>query len=152
MQRDKPMRLLGIIFIASIALAGCVHPVVEKYDPKTYKEGIITHQPVPFMQVSEDGIMSIIYLPDPEDMYVITVSGLFGDYNSSPVLANGWNLTGNSTSTGSEATMKDMLTAAASGAKGAMAIAPMRTSLRAGLYRIDLLHNKLIGPLAIQEK
>lgn len=119
------------------------------YDPKTYTDGVIFDEPAPYLQVALDGTQTVVYLPDPTRRYVVRVEGWLGDTTLTPTLTNGWQLTALNAGTTNSTTWQSIMGTLA-GAKGLMggALLPHPSAtLAPGLYRIDLEHQELVGPL-----
>lgn len=135
-----------------VALAGCAHPVVERCPGATCdEEGIRFYRPALYVEVAADGSYKVVPLPNPEEQYILRVKGWLGDAGMNPTLTDGWNLTALNASTNNDATISALM-GAASGAKNLMGgamfgVAPVKPA--AGLYRLDLVRGRLVGPLSI---
>jgi nitrogen fixation protein len=70
--------------------------VTKLTDAKKYSEGIRFYRPAPYLVTSleKDACAHrIVYLPDPEEEYLIRVLSGFGAVDAKATLENGWNLT-----------------------------------------------------------
>lgn len=85
----------GVLALA-ITTTACARVEVTKLaDAKTYSEGIRFYRPVPYLVTSQkDGCTrQIVYLPDPDEEYLIRVLSGYGAVDAKVTLENGWNLT-----------------------------------------------------------
>jgi nitrogen fixation protein len=70
--------------------------ITKLTDAKTYSEGIRFYRPAPYLVTSleKDGCTRrIVYLPDPDEEYLIRVHSGLGTVDAKATLENGWNLT-----------------------------------------------------------
>lgn len=88
---------VGCILALAIAGSACARLEVKKLsDAKTYSEGIRFYRPAPYLLTSFENnacTRRIVYLPDPDEEYVIHVVSGWGAIDAKATLENGWNLT-----------------------------------------------------------
>jgi hypothetical protein len=116
---------------------------------KYYNEGVRFFRPWPYLwiTVGEKGVcqMSITYLPQMEEEYIIIPHPRMGSVTMNPTLTNGWSLTSFSSAADSKAsemvTAIGNLTAAAAGAAGGgvnfMSPAEQGTQFGPGMYQFE---------------
>jgi hypothetical protein len=143
---------MALILMTLALLCGCSKVVVEKYDPATYSDGIRFFRPQPYILVSQTkddkgnftgNSISVIYLPDPGQEYVIREEVLLGSISMKPNLTDGWNLVGLETTADSK--IPETITALVGAAK--LGVAPgarqvpgrdIDESIKPGLYKLVL--------------
>jgi len=135
----------GLVF-----LCGCSAVIVEPYDSKKYSDGIRFYRPQPYILVSQTrddkgnvtgNSISVVYLPDPTQEYVIRERAWIGSVSMKPTLTDGWNLVGLDTTVDTK--IPEMLNALLGAAK--LGVAPgarqipgkdVEAPIAAGLYKI----------------
>lgn len=129
--------------------AGCAEPVVVRDDGGA---GVRFNRPAAYVLVKPTGDWEITYLPDPTQQYVLRCEGWLGSCDLKPALDNGWNLTGIDLSVDKTAPLVALLAAAASARElvGGALHPNAPATLAPGLYRFDLEHQKLIGPVTVK--
>jgi nitrogen fixation protein len=86
----------GILALAVAATACARVEITKLTDARTYSEGIRFYRPAPYLVTSQekDGCKhQIVYLPDPDEEYLIRVLSGVGAVDAKATLENGWNLT-----------------------------------------------------------
>lgn len=142
----------GCALIALCVLCGCSKVIVEQYNPTTYSDGIRFYRPQPYILVSQTkddkgnltgNSISIVYLPDPTQEYVIRERALLGTVSMKPTLTDGWNLVGLETTIDSK--IPETITALVGAAKLGIApgakLAPghdVEGTIKPGLYKLVL--------------
>lgn len=92
----RRFRVTGILTVAVLAGACARVEITKLTDARTYSEGIRFYRPAPYLVASQekDGCKhEIVYLPDPDEEYVIRVLSGIGAVDAKATLENGWNLT-----------------------------------------------------------
>lgn len=138
--------------IALCGLCGCSQVIVEQYKPTEYKNGIRFYRPQPYILVSQTkddkgsptgNSISVVYLPDPTQEYVIRVDAGFGSVSMKPTLTDGWNLVGLDTTIDTK--IPETITALVGAAK--LGVAPgakqvpghdVEETIKPGLYKLVL--------------
>ena len=125
--------LLGL----SIGLMSCSKVVVEKFNAKTYEEGIRFYRPAPYLlvtQTEDNGLTStIVWLPDMNQEYVLRSTGWWGSSEVSVKLQDGWNLT--EIGEKSDSKIPETITSIAGGISAATKTKFVAERLTPGLYR-----------------
>ena len=141
-----------VVIVLALVLASCAHPAVSPCPEPCSGDGLRFYRPTMYALVASDGTWKTMPLPDYSQQYVLHVEGWLGDASLNPTLTDGWNFSSMASGTSNDATLAAVAGAAVS-AKGLMmggALLPSgRTSLAPGLYRLDLEHRRLVGPLPV---
>ena len=162
-------RISGAITIAAIFGAlvaiGCSRVVVEPYSADKYKDGLRFYRPQPYILVSEKeddkgkvtgNNISVIYLPDPTQEYVLRSETWIGTVTMKPTLADGWNLVALESTVDPKfaETINALVGAAKLGVAPGAKVAPGKdvTAPRPGLYKLVLPKNSgdmptIVGPI-----
>lgn len=165
----KKFKLL-LLFAVGIINSGCSRVIIEPYDEKTYTDGIRFYRPQSYVLVSKNedksqvnggNKISIIYLPNMSEEYVVRAWVMFGSVSMKPTLNDGWNLTALDSS--ADPKIPEMITALVGAAKlglGPTAMALIEkdlTNAEPGLYRLSLGSKAdprvyLVGPVEVVTK
>jgi hypothetical protein len=86
----------GVLTLALTA-SGCARVEITRLaDANSYSEGLRFYRPAPYVVTSleKDNVCTsrIVYLPDPEQEYVLRVHSGWGSVDGKVTLENGWNL------------------------------------------------------------
>lgn len=90
---------IHVCCILALAITGsaCARLEVKKLsDAKTYSEGVRFYRPAPYLvtQLEEKACTHrVVYLPDPDEEYLVQVLSGWGAIDAKVTLENGWNLT-----------------------------------------------------------
>jgi hypothetical protein len=92
------LRTFSLLSASIILITGCAQVEVTRITPDhPYKEGVKFYRPHPYLWVTRDttGKLqgTIIWLPNKNEEYAITVSNGIGSVDLKYKLADGWNLT-----------------------------------------------------------
>ena len=142
--------LITLLFGCVLSMTGCSTVVVEPYSKETYKDGIRFYRPAPYILVSptldEKGNivgteMSIRYLPDYRQEYVVRSWTFIGSVTMKPGLTDGWNLVALESSV--DPKFAETVTALVGAAKLGMPMTPQgvqppSTAPVPGLYKLIL--------------
>jgi hypothetical protein len=92
----RHFQFYGVLALAISASACARVEVTRLADAKTYSEGIRFYRPAPYVVTSlEKDVCThrIVYLPDPDEEYLIRVRSGLGTVDAKATLENGWSLT-----------------------------------------------------------
>ncbi|MBN1540907.1 hypothetical protein JW992_02095 [candidate division KSB1 bacterium] len=135
------MKKTGFLFLA-LAFLHCAGVRIERVTDSTRNvEGLRYYRPHPYLLVSEgrDGILTskVIFLPNPDEEYVIRTTAGWGKVDVKAKLDQGWNLVelgevSDSQTSANLRSLSDLLQVVSS--LGAQEIAPLKPGLYLLLY------------------